>query len=147
MKTPFQIGGETILTFTSLESVPVPLYLISKSRCAYQDQWQPALQLTLVLLNPDISGFCKQCRSRSVGFWRSQLIWIYTVCNSVCEFISAIWIKSSGWLKIWKGCGFLIYSTWQGLNMTDAHIEGCYCSVYMPAICTVKQKFLYRVSL
>ena len=23
----------------------------------------------------------KQCRSRSVGFFRSQLIWIYTVCN------------------------------------------------------------------
>ena len=41
----------------------------------------------LVLLN-----LCKQCRSRSVGFFRSQLIWIYTVCHSVCEFISAIWI-------------------------------------------------------
>ena len=23
----------------------------------------------------------KQCRSRSVGFFRSQLIWIYTVCK------------------------------------------------------------------
>ena len=23
----------------------------------------------------------KQCRSWSVGFWRSQLIWIYTVCK------------------------------------------------------------------
>ena len=30
------------------------------------------LQLTLVLLNPDISCLCKQCRSRSVGFWRSE---------------------------------------------------------------------------
>ena len=29
--------------------------------------------LTLVLLNPDISWLWKQCRSRSVGFWRSQL--------------------------------------------------------------------------
>ena len=37
--------------------------------------------LTLVLLNPDISYICKQCRSRSVGFWRSQLIWICTVCH------------------------------------------------------------------
>ena len=36
---------------------------------------------------------CKQCRSRSDGFLRSQLIWIYTVCHSVCEFISTIWIK------------------------------------------------------
>ena len=35
---------------------------------------------TLVLLNPDIPCLCKQCRSTSV-FWRSQLIWIYTVCK------------------------------------------------------------------
>ena len=33
--------------------------------------------LTLVLLNPDIPYICKQCRSRSVGFW----IWICTVCH------------------------------------------------------------------
>ena len=37
--------------------------------------------LTLVLLNPDLSCLCKQCRSRSVGFSRSQLIWICTVCH------------------------------------------------------------------
>ena len=71
--------------------------------------------LTLVLLNPDIPYFCKQCRARSVGFWRSQLIWICTVCHSVCEFLSTIWIKSSDWLKIRNGRGILIYSAWQGL--------------------------------
>ena len=32
--------------------------------------------LTLVLLNLDMPCLYKQCRSRSVGFWRSQLIWI-----------------------------------------------------------------------
>ena len=37
--------------------------------------------LTLILLNPDMSCLCKQCRSRSVGFWRSQLIWICTICQ------------------------------------------------------------------
>ena len=37
--------------------------------------------LTLVLLNTDIPCLCKQCRSRSVGLWRSQLIWICTVCH------------------------------------------------------------------
>ena len=37
--------------------------------------------------------FCKQCRSRSVGFWRSQLIWICIVCHQVCKFITTIWIK------------------------------------------------------
>ena len=49
--------------------------------------------LTLVLLNPGMPCFCKQCRSRSVGFWRSQLIWICTVCYLVCEFVSTTWIK------------------------------------------------------
>ena len=51
------------------------------------------VMLTLFLLSPDIPCLCKQCRSRSVGFWRSQLIWICTVCQSECEFISTIWIK------------------------------------------------------
>ena len=45
--------------------------------------------LTRVLLNTDMRCLCKQCRSRSV----SQLIWIYTVCNAVFEFISTTWIK------------------------------------------------------
>ena len=73
--------------------------------------------LTLVLLNPDIPCLCKQCRSRSVGFWRSQLIWICTVCHQVCEFIANIWIKQSDWLKIRSRRGILIYSAWQGLNI------------------------------
>ena len=38
-------------------------------------------KLTLVLLNPDMPCLCKQCRSTSVGFWRSQMIWICTVCH------------------------------------------------------------------
>ena len=70
--------------------------------------------LTLVLLNPFIPCLFKQCRSRSVGFWRSQLIWICTVCHKVCEFIASIWINQSDWLKI--RCGILIYTAWQGLK-------------------------------
>ena len=73
--------------------------------------------LTLVLLSPDIPCFCKQCRSRLVGFWRSQLIWICTVCHQICEFIATIWIKQSDWLKIRSRCGILIYSTGQGLRI------------------------------
>ena len=42
--------------------------------------------LTQVLLNPDIPCICKQCRSRSADFWRSQLIWLCTVCYWICEF-------------------------------------------------------------
>ena len=49
-----------------------------------------SLQTTLLLFNPcpadpDIPCICKQCRSRSDGFW------ICTVCHSVCEFISITW--------------------------------------------------------
>ena len=39
------------------------------------------VHLTLVQLNPDMPCLCKQCRSRSVGFWRNQLICIYTICH------------------------------------------------------------------
>ena len=74
--------------------------------------------LTLVLLNPDILCLCKQCRSRSVGFWRSQLIWICTVCHSVYKFLSTTWIKESDWLKIRRGWDILIYSAWQGLTLS-----------------------------
>ena len=80
--------------------------------------WEKTL-LILVLLNPDIPCLCKQCRSRSVGFWRSQLIWICTVCHLVCEFISTIWIKESDWLTIRSGCGILILSAGQGLSQSS----------------------------
>ena len=46
-----------------------------------------------VLMNPDVTCLLKQCRSRSVGFWRSQLIWICTVCHYICEFVSTTWIN------------------------------------------------------
>ena len=47
--------------------------------------------LNSCLLNRDISCFHKQCRSRSVGFFRSQLIWICTVCHLVCDYVSTTW--------------------------------------------------------
>ena len=70
----------------------------------------------IVLLNPDTPCLCKQCKSRSVGFWWSQLIWICTICHLVCEFISTCWIKDSNWLTIGSGCGILIYSAGRGLK-------------------------------
>ena len=51
------------------------------------------LNLTLVLPNQDMPCLCKQCRSRSVSFFRSQMLWICPVCHLVCEFISAIWAQ------------------------------------------------------
>ena len=45
--------------------------------------WYIRRVLTPILLNPDIPCLCKQCRSRSVGLRRSQLIWTCTVCHYV----------------------------------------------------------------
>ena len=53
-----------------------------------------------------------------------NVAWISTVCHSVCEFISIIWIKESDWLTIKTGRGILICSAWQGLNEPD-HIFSC----------------------
>ena len=64
---------------------------------------------------PGYTLFCKQCRSRSVGFWRSQLIWICTVWHQECKFIATILIKYPDWLKIRSGRGILIHSAGQGL--------------------------------
>ena len=75
-----------------------------------------------------MSCLCKHCRSRSVGFFRSQLIWICTVYHEVCEFLSTIWIKWSDWLKIRNGCGIIIYSAGQGLRNQVIHAVSC-CSV------------------
>ena len=78
------------------------------------DKTYECATLTLVLLNHDIPCLYKQNRSRSVGLWRSQLIWICTVCHSVCGLTSTIWIKESDWLTIRSGRGILIYVAWQG---------------------------------
>ena len=61
------------------------LAFVQISRCKLYSVDKFDKNLTLVLLNPYIPCLCKQCRSRSVGLFRSQLIWIYTVCHSVCE--------------------------------------------------------------
>ena len=70
-----------------------------------------------LMLNPDKPCLCKRCSSRSVGFWRSQLIWLCTVFHPVCEFVATIRIKQSDWLKNRSGRGILIYSAWQGLSL------------------------------
>ena len=58
---------------------------------------------------------CKQCRSRSAGFWRSQQIWICTFCHLVCGLAAPTLSKTSDWLKIRSGRDILIYSAREGL--------------------------------
>ena len=66
------------------------LAMLNKLRChahflfsANQITWSRLL-IQIPLLDD------KQCRSRSVGFFRSQLIWIYTVCKGRVYLDSAI---------------------------------------------------------
>ena len=77
-----------ILLLRPLENQTTPLITLAwlnKLRChthfklsANQIAWS-RLMIQMYILNG------KQCRSRSVGFWRSQLIWIYTICKGrVC---------------------------------------------------------------
>ena len=40
------------------------------------------LPLTLVLLSPDITCICKQCGSRSVGFWSGSALFVIQYVNS-----------------------------------------------------------------
>ena len=60
--------------------------------------WNKSI-LTLVMLNLDMHCLCKQCRSRSVGFWRSQLIWIFSLPFSMWICINnlneAIWLAEN----------------------------------------------------
>ena len=94
--------------YLMMNQVDMFFHSIRKSRLTWVNSVFSVL--TLVLLNPDMPCLCKQGRSRSVGIWRSQLIWIYTVCHLLCRFVSTTLIKKFDWLKIRSGCGILIYS-------------------------------------
>ena len=65
------------LTLSVLNKIPHPLLIFSQSDYLIQ----------VVDTNSHTSW---QCRSRLVGFFRSQLIWIYTVCKGriyLCFFV------------------------------------------------------------
>ena len=47
--------------------------------------------LTFVLLNPDIPYICKQCRSRSVGFWKANWSGSALFAISVWICINNVW--------------------------------------------------------
>ena len=80
------------------------------------------------LAEHDVSCLSKQSRSRSDGFWISQLIWICTVSHQICEFLSKPRIKKYDWLEIRSGCGFFIYSAREGLWCCLVFVKPCGCS-------------------
>ena len=57
--------------------------------------------------------FGKQCRSRSAGFLRNQLIWICTVFHDTYDSIVINWIILWSWLEIQNMRGILINSAGQ----------------------------------
>ena len=55
----------------------------------------------------------KQCRSRSVGFWRSKLIWIYTVCKD------RVYPDSAGLGLKWAATLEMYLGTWAPSDDSD----------------------------
>ena len=100
--------------------------------------------LTLILMNLDMSCLYKQYRSRSEeeANWSGSPLFIIKYVNlyqqhrssnmndwklevgvalhylSLCEFALTTWVKLSDWLTIRSGCGILIYLVWQGNGYT-----------------------------
>ena len=60
----------------------VQIFWISQYSCETS-----VIQTNPSLAKHDMPCFSKQCRSRSVGFWRSQLIWICTVI----KYVNLLW--------------------------------------------------------
>ena len=54
--------------------------------------WTGTVNLTLVLPKPDILYLCKHCRSNTDQL-TFETIWICTVCQLECDFVSTTWIK------------------------------------------------------
>ena len=82
------------------------LVMLNKLRCpthfqfsANQITWSRLL-IQILIIND------KQCRSRSVGFFRSQLIWIYIVCKG----------------RAYPGSAGLVLSGWTGIRTCDQWI-------------------------
>ena len=68
--------------------MPCPLLIFSQS------DYLIRLWIQIHILND------KQCRSRSVGFFRSQLIWIYTVCKGK-KYLGSAGQGLTLWLRFW----------------------------------------------
>ena len=74
--------------------------------------------LTLVLLNPDMHCFCKQCWSRSVGFWSGSALFAikYVTLYQQAESSNLI-----GWKSEWVWCLNLFSMT----RVKPSHGQNC----------------------
>ena len=94
------------------------------------------LNLTLVMINPDIPCLCKECRSDQLASFRSQLIWICSL--SICMWIYSNNLEqaNSDLLKIRSGRGILIYLAWEGLiPIGELVLDWVFCLSAWPFDC------------
>ena len=89
-----------------------------------------------------------QCRSRSVGFFRSQLIWIYTVCKG------RIYQGSAGqglkWLKLFKTSCILFAkkscissAVWACWTIFICYKKSVYCQIVFNFGKILRRKYLW----
>ena len=96
---------------------PNPLVMLNKLRCHAHFPFS-ANQITWSrLLIPIHTLNGKQCRARSVGFFRSQLIWIYIVCND------RIYLDSAGPGLIFSYFSIVAFIVVFNGNMLLRHFE------------------------
>ena len=92
--------------------------------------------LILVLLNPDIPCLCKQCRSRSVGFWPASALFVVKNLNLYEQLGLSNLIG-----EIRSGHGILIYSAWQGLRPLLEHYHLLNGMDTLSGVATLLKKF------
>ena len=80
-KKPIRSLEQIFKAYQNRKGVKLTLVMLNKLRCHTHFEFSPNQIIWSSLLIQSHILNDKQCRSRSVGFFRSQLIWIYTVCK------------------------------------------------------------------
>ena len=77
-------------------------------------------RLTLVLLNPDMSFLCKQCRSRSVGFWTALFAIKYVNLYQQSESNNLIgWKLEMGVASEFMDLFKILEQVWYGIEVSQ----------------------------
>ena len=94
------------------------------------------LFLTLVLLNPDIHCLCKQCRSRTVGFWRrDKRRTIHMKSQALFSLKNKKKFKGSSAVVVISALRVNICTAWPRLWW---HVDWAfYCVCVQPCVCVL----------
>ena len=114
-----------LMSVTNLRFLTI--ILLNKLRCHAYFQFSASITWSSLLIQIHILNG-KQCRSRSVGFFRSQLIWIYTVCKdrvypgSAGQGLITSWQQLISQLQVWysiTSCQLQIWDSFYLLTSLD----------------------------